>query len=618
MVAPLLKLDDIHLTFGGTPLLTGADLQVNPGDRICLVGRNGSGKSTLMKIAADLVEPDRGERFLQPGIHVAYLAQEPNFGGAKTVGDYVDTAFSETEDPYQGRRILETLGLTGEEDPSTLSGGEGRRAAIAHTLGPKPDIVLLDEPTNHLDLPTISWLESYLADTRSAMVLISHDRRFLNALSQRTVWIDRGVARELNKGFQAFEQWRDDVLDAEAEASHKRDRKIAREESWMQGGVSGRRKRNMRRVGELQALRQEKREARAAVGSVRLEATEAQTSGKLVVEADNLDFRYPDGPHVIQDLSMRMMRGDRVGLIGPNGAGKTTLLKVLIGELEPDTGRLRFGANLETVWLDQKRETLSETATLTDVLTGGRGDTVFVNGRSRHVASYLKDFLFLPEQARSPVKVLSGGERARLMLAKALCQPSNLLVLDEPTNDLDLETLDLLQELLSDYTGTLLLVSHDRDFIDRVCTSVMVTEGQGKWREYPGGFSDMVSQASPDALTLLGLADKDKRSRAGNKKSPKASNAKPGVGDPNSTPARHVAKLSYKEKYALETLPKEIAQLEASIASLETELGDPNLFSKKPERFQAASKALTEAQNKLAEAETRWLELEMRREELEG
>ncbi|MEL6291274.1 MAG: ATP-binding cassette domain-containing protein, partial [Pseudomonadota bacterium] len=420
------------------------------------------------------------------------------------------------------------------------------------------------------------------------------------------------------KGFQAFEQWRDDVLDAEAEASHKRDRKIAREESWMQGGVSGRRKRNMRRVGELQALRQEKREARAAVGSVRLEATEAQTSGKLVVEADNLDFRYPDGPHVIQDLSMRMMRGDRVGLIGPNGAGKTTLLKVLIGEMEPDTGRLRFGANLETVWLDQKRETLSETATLTDVLTGGRGDTVFVNGRSRHVASYLKDFLFLPEQARSPVKVLSGGERARLMLAKALCQPSNLLVLDEPTNDLDLETLDLLQELLSDYTGTLLLVSHDRDFIDRVCTSVMVTEGQGKWREYPGGFSDMVSQASPDALTLLGLADKDKRSRAGNKKSPKASNAKPGVGDPNSTPARHVAKLSYKEKYALETLPKEIAQLEASIGSLETELGDPNLFSKEPERFQAASKALTEAQNKLAEAETRWLELEMRREELEG
>ncbi|MEO1720721.1 MAG: ABC-F family ATP-binding cassette domain-containing protein, partial [Pseudomonadota bacterium] len=351
MAPPLLKCSEIALTFGGTPLLTGADMQVHGGDRICLVGRNGSGKSTFLKIAAGLVEPDDGERFLQPGIHAAYLQQEPDFGDAETANDYASSGFAEFEDPYPARAMLEELGLDPEARLATLSGGEARRAALVRALAPQPDILMLDEPTNHLDLPTIAWLERTLAAARAALILISHDRRFLEALSQTTVWLDRGKTRRLDKGFDAFEAWRDTVLEQEALDAHKRDRAIAREEDWMQGGVSGRRKRNMRRVAELHALRKERQTAQASVGTVKLEASDAQASGKLVCEAAGITHSYDGGAPIIRDVSLRIMRGDRLGLVGPNGAGKTTLLKILIGELQPSAGTIRHGANLETVWL---------------------------------------------------------------------------------------------------------------------------------------------------------------------------------------------------------------------------------------------------------------------------
>ena len=429
MAPPLLTLKGVRLTFGGTPLLTGAELQVSVGDRIGLVGRNGSGKSTFLKIAAGIVMPDDGERFLQPGLRIEYLPQEPDLSAYATVLEYVEDVFAESEDPYRARLLLNELGLEGAERTAHLSGGEGRRAALARALAPEPDLLLLDEPTNHLDLPAIEWLERELAAIRSAIILISHDRRFLEKLTRTTVWLDRGQSRELDKGFAAFEDWRDEVLEQEEIESHKLDRKIAREEQWMHGGVSGRRKRNVRRVAELASLRENRGQARRQVGSVSMEASEAGISGKLVAEAEELNKAF--GAHVIvKDFSLRIARGDRVGLIGPNGAGKTTLLKLLMGEMAADSGSVRLGSNLEIVTLDQNREALNPEETLAHALTGGRGDMVTINGQARHVASYMKDFLFLPEQVRSPLKVLSGGERARVLLARALAKPSNLLVLD--------------------------------------------------------------------------------------------------------------------------------------------------------------------------------------------
>jgi ATP-binding cassette subfamily F protein uup len=510
MAPPLLTLKDIHLTFGGTPLLEGAELTVAPGDRICLVGRNGSGKSTLLKIAAGLVEPDHGERFAHPSASIRYLPQEADFSGFDTVRAYVEAGLAPTDDPYSAEYLISELGLSGDDNPEQLSGGEARRVALARVLVSKPDVLLLDEPTNHLDLTAIEWLEATLQASRSALLLISHDRRFLETLSRATVWLDRGQTRRLEQGFASFEDWRDKVLEEEEIERHKLDRKIVREDQWMHGGVTGRRKRNVRRVRELRAMRQEVRDRRHAVGSVRLDAAEGSTSGKLIAETSGISKGY-DGRDVIADLNLRIMRGDRLGIVGPNGAGKTTLLKLLTGELAPDRGTIRHGANLEIVALDQRRDELNPNWTVTDALTGGRGDQVVINGKARHVASYMKDFLFLPEQRLSPIRVLSGGERARLMLARALAKPSNVLILDEPTNDLDLETLDLLQELLSDYAGTLLLVSHDRDFLDRIVTSVLAPTGDGHWTEYAGGYSDMLAQRQLEDAETQWLELEEKR-----------------------------------------------------------------------------------------------------------
>ncbi|MFO1166799.1 MAG: ATP-binding cassette domain-containing protein [Rhodoblastus sp.] len=601
MAPPLLHLQNIALTLGGAPLLAGAELAVEPGDRLCLVGRNGSGKSTLLKIAAGLLESDGGTRFFQPGATIRYLPQEPDFAGFATTLAYAEAGLGPTDDPHRARYLLQRLGLTGEEDPAKLSGGEARRAALARTLAPDPDILLLDEPTNHLDLPAIEWLEEELAGVRGALVLISHDRRFLQDLTRGTVWLDRGVTRRLDRGFGEFEAWRDKVLEEEEAAAHKLDRKIVAEEHWVRYGVSGRRKRNMRRMAELGELRRSKREARRAEGVVQLQVSEAQLSGKLVIDAEGLSKSFGDRT-IVKNLSLRVLRGDRLGLVGANGAGKTTIVNLLTGKLDPDEGKVRLGANVEMAALDQSRAALDPNDTVANFLTGGGGDWVEIAGKKKHVVGYMQDFLFKPEQARTPVSRLSGGERARLMLARALALPSNFLVLDEPTNDLDLETLDLVEEMLADYPGTVLVVSHDRDFLDRVATSVLVSEGDGNWIEYAGGYSDMVAQrgAGVGARTVE-KPKAEPRPRAEPRQEPKQKR-----------------KLSFNEKHALDTLPSEMDRLRTLRGKAEAILADPDLFSREPKKFEQASAALAKIHADLAAAEDRWLELEMLREELEG
>ncbi|MBV9969996.1 MAG: ATP-binding cassette domain-containing protein [Xanthobacteraceae bacterium] len=599
MAPPLVQLGGIALTFGGTPLLDGVDLTVAAGERVCLVGRNGSGKSTLLKIVAGLVEPDKGTRFLQPDATIRYLPQEPDLTGFATVSDYVATGLDPDADGHAGRYLLQQLGLTGAENPGELSGGEERRAALARVLAPDPDILLLDEPTNHLDLPAIEWLERDLAGRRAAIVVISHDRRFLANLSRATVWLDRGRTRRIERGFGDFEAWRDEVLVEEERDFHKLDRKIAAEEHWVRYGVTARRKRNVRRMAGLEALRRERREARRAAGTVTMTAAEAERSGALVIEAKGISKSF-DRP-VVADLSLRIERGDRIDIVGPNGSGKTTLVNLLTGVLAPDSGTVRLGANLQTATLDQRRESLDPGWTVSEALTGGRGDTVTVGGQSRHVVGYLKDFLFAPEQARTPLSALSGGERGRLMLARALAKPSNLLVLDEPTNDLDLETLDVLQELIGDYSGTVLLISHDRDFLDRVVDAVLVPEGEGKWLEYAGGYSDMLAQRGADL-----------RKEAAKPAPPPRKNAE----RPAAEPTRR--KLNFNEKHALETLPARMATLEAEVKRFNDRLADPALYARDRAAFDKATVALAAAQAELAAAEERWLELELLRSELEG
>jgi ATP-binding cassette subfamily F protein uup len=599
---PLLQLSDIALTFGGEPLLEGAELVVGSGERVALVGRNGSGKSTLLRIAAGLIEPDRGERFMQPGASVRYLPQEPDLSGHATTLAFVESGLGPADGVHQARYLLQQLGLSGAEDPSSLSGGELRRAALAHVLAPAPDILLLDEPTNHLDLPAIEWLEARLAAQRSALVLISHDRRFLQNLSQTTVWLDRGITRRVDIGFRAFEGWRDAQLAEEEAAGHKLDRRIVREEHWVRYGVTARRKRNVRRMANLEALRETRRSHRRAAGTATMAAGEADLSGKLVAEAKGVTKAFAGRP-IVADFSHRVLRGDRLGIVGPNGSGKTTLVSLLTGALIPDSGEVRLGANVEMAALDQGRESLDPGWTLSEAMTGGRGDTVTIGGQKRHVAAYMKDFLFSPEQARTPLSALSGGERGRLMLARALARPSNLLVLDEPTNDLDLETLDVLEEMLASYAGTVILISHDRDFLDRTVGAVLAPEGGGRWVEYAGGYSDMLAQRGDDLADVKTQAKPKPQRRPGDAPHP----AKTGR-----------RRLSFNEKHALETLPSRIAALQVSLRRLQGQLSDPALYARDRQAFAQATEALSATEAQLAAAEERWLELELLREEIES
>ena len=603
MAPPLIQLRDIALTFGGTPLLAGAELTVSVGERVCLVGRNGSGKSTLLRIAAGLIEPDRGTRFLQPGATLRYLPQEPDLAGAATTLAYVEAGLGPGDDGHQARYLLEQLGLDGSEDPARLSGGEARRAALARVLAPAPDILLLDEPTNHLDLTTIEWLERELLARRAALVTISHDRRFLANLSQSTVWLDRGNTRRIERGFASFEGWRDEVLAEEQREQHKLGREIVAEEHWLRYGVTGRRKRNIRRLGNLQALREARRTHRAAAGKATLAAAAADRSSTLVVEADRIAKAY-EGRPIVAGFSTIIQRGDRIGIIGPNGSGKTTLINLLTGTLAPDAGSVRLGANLAMTRLDQHRESLDPNATVAEAISHGRGDTIMVGKQAKHVIGYMKDFLFAPEQARTPLSVLSGGERGRLMLARALARPSNVLVLDEPTNDLDLETLDVLEEMLGDYDDTIILVSHDRDFLDRVVSAVIAPEGGGRWAEYAGGYTDMLAQRGED-LTREAMKPAAPREPK-EVKEPQQRERKSGR-----------RRMSFREKHALETLPQTILTLAAKVRALHGRLDDPGLYARDRKSFEETSAALAATETELAASEAKWLELEMLREEIE-
>ncbi len=598
---PLLQLRDIGLTLGGAPLFDKAELSISTEDRIALVGRNGSGKSTLMRIAAGLTPPDRGTCFRQPSARLAFLPQEPDMSGFATALDYVAAGLGEHDDAHAARTMMIELGLDPSADPATLSGGEAKRAALARVFSPEPDILLLDEPTNHLDLIAIEWLENRLAGSRSAIALVSHDKRLLMDLTNATVWVDRGTTHRLDRGFGAFEAWRDAKLEEEEAERRKLDRRIVAEEHWMRYGVTARRKRNMRRVAELEALRRERREARRGAGLVNMPAQEAKASGALVIEAKKIAKSY-DGRPIVRDFSLRVTRGDRIGIVGANGAGKTTLINLLTGALAPDAGGLRIGTNVLMARLDQKRASLQESTTLVDALTGGGSDYVTINGERRHVIGYMKDFLFGPEQARTPIEKLSGGERGRLALAIALAAPSNLIVLDEPTNDLDVETLDLLQELLGDYKGTILLVSHDRDFLDRVATSVIVDEGGGRWLEYSGGYSDMVAQRGYGPSGPLAAPPAEKRDRGAIRPKSHASTKR---------------KLSFKDKRALDMLPDRMDALRGELHALEAKLADPDFAAREPAAFETATIRYSRAREELEQAEDEWLALEILREGME-
>ena len=590
---PLIALQGVSLRIDRQPLFSELDLLLYRGERACLVGRNGSGKSSLLRVLAGLTEPDSGTRSVQSGVRLAYLAQEPRLHPEQTVADFIAKGLPEaqSEERYRVEAMLERFQLDEKAPLGSLSGGEARRAALAQALVGEPDVLLLDEPTNHLDLPTIQWLEEELERFRGGLLTVSHDRAFLDA------------------GFERFEQWAEELRQAEEQELQRLGKQIAREEHWLLRGVTARRRRNQGRLARLQQLRKERAEAlRNRQGQAAMAASEAGISGKLVIEVEELSksFTLPDGKElpIVRKFSTRIRRGDRVGIVGRNGAGKTTLIKLLLGQLEPDEGRVTLGTNLEIEMVDQKRSLLDPEATPWEVLCPAGGDNVVVDGRPRHVVGYLRDFLFKEEQAKQPVKALSGGERNRLLLARAFAAPSNLMVLDEPTNDLDMETLDLLVEVLDDYQGTLILVSHDRDFLDRLCTSVILLDGQGGAQEYPGGFTDAVRQAG-------GLPDARQKPAAPSERARKDARK-----DLRNSPARASAKLSYKEQRELDGLPQKIERLESEVAALEQQLADPDFYNRDPEGFTKAGEVLEALQDELAAAEERWLELEEKRERL--
>lgn len=594
--APLLQLSSISLTFGGDPIFDGLDLVVQQSDRVALVGRNGSGKSTLMKIMAGLMEPDAGTRVVPPGVTVGYMEQDPDLSGFATLGDYAASGLPE-EEAYKVDVVAEGLKFRPETPVSAASGGEKRRAALAKLMAEAPELMLLDEPTNHLDIEAIQWLERELMETRAGFVLISHDRAFLRALTRATLWVDRSEVRRRESGFDGFEEWREQVWAEEDEARHKLDRKIKAEAKWAVEGISARRKRNQGRVRALQDLRAERAGQIRRQGTAAMEFDSGPTSGKKVIEAVGLNKSYGDR-QIIRDFDLRVLRGDRVAFVGPNGVGKTTLLKMLIGTEQPDSGTAVQGTNLAIAVFDQTRARLDPEATLWDNLVGdplmavsGASDQVMVRGRPKHVVAYLKDFLFDERQARAPVKSLSGGEKARLLLAKLMAQESNLLILDEPTNDLDVETLDLLQDLLGEYDGTVLLVSHDRDFIDRVATTTIALEGGGNATVYAGGWTDYLAQrpAAQEAAAAKAAAA-----------APKAAPA----------PVKRSDGLSFSERKRLEELPGVIDKLEREIAKLAELLESPDLFTKEPVKFRKATEMMAQRQATLTAAEEEWMGLE--------
>lgn len=596
---PILTIKGAKLSFGENALFTDVDLYINRGDKISLVGRNGSGKSTLLKVIAQEIEPDAGEIFVQPGVKVSYMPQDPDFSGFATLRDVVLSGLPENErsQEFKADMLIAQFDIREGQKPEESSGGERKKAALAKALIGEPDILLLDEPTNHLDMPTIEKLEKLIADFRGAVILISHDRMFLCNTSQTTFWLDRGVLRRNNKGFKFFEEWQEQVIDQEIIEQKYLNKKIEEETEWLHKGVTARRKRNQGRLRRLQQLRRERREQIKQIGSVKLEVEEGALRSKMVIEAKHICKAFGDRV-IVKDFSTRVIKGNKIGIVGPNGAGKTTLIKLLTKRLEPDGGFVRIGKNLEEAYFDQNRITLDPKKTLWKTLCN-EGDHIFVRGSYRHVVAYLKDFLFRPDQAQCPVSALSGGEKNRLMLAVALAQPSNFLVLDEPTNDLDMDTLDLLQEVLDEYEGTILLVSHDRDFIDRVVTSVIYMPGDGTVSEHAGSYSELLEK----------LKNKP-QSKKENKKpdTPKAETAK--------AAPKKSGKLSYNQQRLLEVLPEQISQMEKEICQTEEALSDSSLYTENPQRFDELTQKLEQLKAELEKAENQWLEIEMLRESI--
>ncbi len=593
---PILTLSNIHLTFGGDPVFTGLDLVIEEGARLCLVGRNGSGKSTLLKVIAGLVQPDDGTRFIKPRQSVGYMEQDPDLSGYERLRDYA-TARLDAGELYRVDIISDGLKLDLDRSTQTASGGERRRATLVKIMAEDPDLMLLDEPTNHLDVQAIGWLEDYLRTTRKAFILISHDRTFLRTLTKGIVWVDRGAVRQHPKGFEAFEDWRDTVFEEEDMQRHKLSRLIKAEGRWAVEGISARRKRNQGRVRRLADLRAEKSGQIKRTGAAAMALDSGAKSGKLVIEAVDISKAY-DKP-IVTNFSLRVMRSERIALVGPNGVGKTTLLNMLTGQLAPDSGVIRLGTNLIPAVFDQNRTQLDPKATLWETLTmdkelgvSGKNDQIMVRGNPKHVVGYLKEFLFDDNQARGPVSALSGGEKARLLLARIMAKPSNLLILDEPTNDLDIETLDLLQEVLDSYDGSVILVSHDRDFLDLVATTTIAMEGDGKAVIYAGGWSDYRAQRRE----IYGDDVKSRKKSKTDKAEPKAEAVKSG--------------LSFTQKHRLETIPDVMAKLEAEIVKLQEFMSDPELFTNQPVKFQKAMDGLLERQAKLDAVEEEWLELE--------
>src|SRR4249919_556286 len=625
---PLITLQRVDYGVGGPLLLDGIDLSIEPGERIALIGRNGAGKSTLLKLLAGELRPDDGEVRVEGGRRVARLEQEVPGAMAGTVfdvvagglgetgtllaeyhrishADHVDTdALARVQAKVEAahawnldRRVeemLDRLSIDGDAAFGALSGGRKRRVLLARALVSAPDLLLLDEPTNHLDIESIEWLEGFLKNWNGALVFVTHDRRFLRALATRIVEIDRGNVTSWPGDWDNYLRRREERANAEAQENARFDKLLAQEEAWIRQGIKARRTRDEGRVRRLEAMRNDRAARRDQMGRVRMEASQGEASGKKVIEAKDVSFAY-DGRAIVRDFSTKILRGDRVGLVGPNGSGKTTLLRLLLGQLTPDTGTIQPGTGLTIAYFDQQRAALREDWNAMENVAGG-SDTVEIGGRKKHVLGYLQDFLFTPERARAPITRLSGGERNRLLLARLFAQPSNLLVMDEPTNDLDVETLELLEELLADYAGTLLLVSHDRDFLDSVVTSTLVMEGDGRVGEYIGGFTDWLRQRPEPRLA---------RESAEQQRS--AETQKPAA--PITAPASK-RRLSYKEQRELETLPLQIEQLERDVAELTEAMHDPAFYQREANLIVSHNARLAETQSALDRAYARWMELD--------